>query len=74
MSKDDAIQAEGVVITCLPSTTFEVKLDETEHTITAHLSGRMRKNYIRILPGDKVTLELTPYDPSKGRIVFRHKS
>lgn len=73
----DTIQVEGVVLSCLPSTTFEVKIDDPSypsgHTIRAHLSGKMRKNFIRILPGDKVTVELTPYDLTKGRITFRHK-
>jgi len=75
---NDTIQVEGIVINCLPSTTFEVKIDDpdypSDHTIRAHLSGKMRKNYIRILPGDRVTVELTPYDLTKGRITFRHKS
>ena len=73
----DTIQVEGVVINCLPNTTFEVKIDDPEypsnHTIEAHISGKMRMNYIRILPGDRVTLELTPYDLTKGRITYRHK-
>jgi translation initiation factor IF-1 len=62
----------GVVSETLPNTTFRVKLDNG-HTVTAHISGRMRKNYIRILTGDKVTVQLTPYDLSKGRITFRDK-
>ena len=62
----------GEVIETLPNTTFRVKL-ENEHVITAHISGRMRKNYIRILTGDKVKVEITPYDLSKGRIVFRER-
>jgi translation initiation factor IF-1 len=70
MAKQDAIEMEGVVIDALPNTVFRVKL-ENEHMITAHISGRMRKNYIRILPGDKVKVELTPYDLNKGRITFR---
>lgn len=60
----------GVVVDCLPNTTFRVKL-ENDHVITAHISGRMRKNYIRILTGDKVVVELTPYDLTRGRIVYR---
>lgn len=70
MAKEDHIQMEGEVIETLPNTTFRVKL-ENEHVITAHISGRMRKNYIRILTGDKVTVEMTPYDLTKGRIVYR---
>ena len=70
MSKEDAIQMEGEVIQALPNTTFRVKL-QNGHVMTAHISGKMRKHYIRILTGDTVTVELTPYDLSKGRIVFR---
>jgi len=70
MAKEDSIEMQGVVIDTLPNTTFRVKL-ENEHIITAHISGRMRKNYIRILTGDTVTVELTPYDLSRGRIIFR---
>jgi translation initiation factor IF-1 len=72
MSKDDSIEFEGTVTETLPNTMFRVKL-ENGHEIIAHISGRMRKNYIRILTGDKVTVELTPYDLSKGRIVFRSR-
>jgi len=70
MAKEDSIQMEGKVIETLPNTLFRVEL-ENGHVITAHISGRMRKHYIRILTGDKVTVELTPYDLTKGRIVFR---
>lgn len=70
MAKEDHIEMEGVVTDTLPNTMFRVEL-ENGHTITAHISGRMRKNYIRILTGDKVKVELTPYDLSKGRIVYR---
>jgi translation initiation factor IF-1 len=70
MSKEDAVQMEGEVIQALPNTTFRVKL-RNGHVMTAHISGKMRKHYIRILTGDTVTVELTPYDLSKGRIVFR---
>jgi len=70
MSKEDAIQMEGEVIQALPNTTFRVKL-QNGHVMTAHISGKMRKHYIRILTGDTVTVELTPYDLSKGRIIFR---
>ncbi len=62
----------GTVVETLPNTTFRVKL-ENGHVVTAHISGRMRKNYIRILTGDKVTVQLTPYDLTKGRITFRDK-
>ena len=72
MSKDDSIEFEGTILETLPNTVFRVKL-ENGHVITAHISGRMRKNYIRILTGDKVTVQLTPYDLGKGRITFRDK-
>lgn len=72
MAKEDYIEMEGTVIDSLPNTTFRVELDNG-HIVTAHISGRMRKNYIRILTGDKVTVELTPYDLSKGRISYRRK-
>ena len=70
MSKEEAIQFEGEVVETLPNTTFRVKL-KTGHLVTAHISGKMRKNYIRILTGDQVTVEMTPYDLTKGRIVYR---
>ncbi|MBM4216701.1 MAG: translation initiation factor IF-1 [Gammaproteobacteria bacterium] len=70
MSKEDAIQMDGEVIDTLPNTTFRVKLSNG-HIVMAHISGKMRKNYIRILTGDTVTVELTPYDLTKGRIVYR---
>lgn len=70
MAKDDQIEMQGTVTETLPNTTFRVEL-ENGHIVTAHISGRMRKNYIRILTGDKVTVELTPYDLSKGRITYR---
>ncbi|OGT22812.1 MAG: translation initiation factor IF-1 [Gammaproteobacteria bacterium RIFCSPHIGHO2_02_FULL_42_13] len=72
MSKGDHIEMKGTVTDVLPNTTFRVKL-ENGYTVTAHISGRMRKNYIRILNGDDVIVELTPYDLSKGRIIFRGK-
>jgi translation initiation factor IF-1 len=72
MSKEDAIQMEGRVVDTLPNTTFKVQLTNG-HTVIAHISGKMRKNYIRILTGDQVTVELTPYDLTKGRIVYRGK-
>jgi translation initiation factor IF-1 len=70
MPKEDSIEMEGVVIETLPNTMFRVKLDNG-HIVTAHISGRMRKHYIRILTGDKVTVQLTPYDLTKGRISYR---
>lgn len=72
MSKDDVIAMEGLVLENLPATTFKVKL-ENGHIVLGHISGKMRKNYIRILPGDRVSVEMTPYDLSKARIVFRTK-
>jgi translation initiation factor IF-1 len=72
MAKEEAIEMEGVVIECLPNTNFKVRLDNN-HVVNAHISGKMRKNYIRILLGDRVTVQLTPYDLSKGRIIFRNK-
>ena len=72
MAKKDLIEMDVEVIETLPNTTFRVKL-ENDHVITAHISGRMRKNYIRILTGDKVKVEITPYDLSKGRIIFRER-
>jgi translation initiation factor IF-1 len=70
MAKEDNIQMEGEVTETLPNTTFRVKL-QNGHIVTAHISGKMRKNYIRILTGDQVTVEMTPYDLSKGRIIYR---
>ena len=70
MAKEDAIQMEGRVVETLPNTTFRVQL-QNGHLVTAHISGKMRKNYIRILTGDAVTVEMTPYDLTKGRIVYR---
>lgn len=72
MAKEDEIELEGTVVETLPNTTFRVEL-ENGHTITAHISGKMRKHYIRILRGDKVVVQMTPYDLSKGRIVYRNK-
>ena len=68
--KEDHIEMEGTVIETLPNTMFRVEL-ENGHVVTAHISGKMRKHYIRILTGDKVTVQLTPYDLSKGRITYR---
>jgi translation initiation factor IF-1 len=72
MSKGDAIEVEGVVLEKLPNAMFKVKL-QNGHVVLAHISGKLRMNYIRILPGDKVSLELSPYDLDKGRIVWRNK-
>lgn len=71
MPKEDKIQVEGQVIDALPNAMFRVKL-ENKHEIVAHISGKMRMNYIRILPGDRVTVDISPYDLTKGRITYRH--
>ncbi len=70
MAKEESIELEGEVIDTLPNTTFRVKL-ENDHVVTAHISGKIRKHYIRILTGDKVKVELSPYDLTKGRITYR---
>ena len=72
MSKQDVIEVEGGVVEALPNAMFKVKL-ENDHIVLAHVSGKMRMNFIRILPGDRVTLELTPYDLNRGRITYRFK-
>ena len=72
MSKSDVIEIEGTVVEKLPNAMFKVEL-ENGHQVLAHISGKLRMHYIRILPGDKVTLELSPYDLSKGRIIWRDK-
>lgn len=72
MAKDDVIEMDGTVVETLPNTMFRVKL-ENGHIVIAHISGRMRKHYIRILTGDKVKVEMTPYDLTKGRITYRMK-
>ena len=72
MSKEDVIQMQGEIVDNLPNATFKVKL-ENGHVVLGHISGKMRMHYIRSLPGDKVTVELTPYDFTRGRIVFRAK-
>lgn len=72
MAKDDVIRTEGIVSELLPNTMFRVEL-KNGHKILAHISGKMRMHFIRILPGDKVTVEMSPYDLSKGRIVYREK-
>lgn len=72
MQKEDSIQVEGTVVEPLPNAMFRVKL-QNDHMVLAHISGKMRKFYIRILPGDRVTLEMSPYDLTKGRITYRYK-
>ncbi|HMQ69003.1 MAG TPA: translation initiation factor IF-1 [Ignavibacteria bacterium] len=72
MAKQEAIKVDGIISEILPNTNFKVKL-ENGHEILAHISGKMRMNYIRILQGDKVTVELSPYDLTKGRITYRYK-
>jgi translation initiation factor IF-1 len=72
MAKEDLMEFEGTILELLPNATFKVEL-ENGHIVLGHTSGRMRKNRIRVLAGDKVTVEMTPYDLSKGRITFRHK-
>ena len=72
MSKNDVIEADGEVLDALPNALFKVQL-ENGHVLMAHISGKIRQNYIRILPGDKVKMELSPYDLTKGRIVYRYK-
>ena len=72
MAKEDVIEVEGVVVEALPNTIFRVRL-QNDHEIIAHISGKLRMNYIRILPGDRVTVELSTYDLSKGRITWRKK-
>ncbi|MFO0840422.1 MAG: translation initiation factor IF-1 [Phycisphaerae bacterium] len=75
MAKEDAIQMEATVVKALPNAMFllEAELGANKHEVLAHVSGRMRKNFIRILPGDRVTVELSPYDLKRGRIVYRQK-
>ena len=72
MAKEDIIEVTGKVIEALPSGEFKVEL-ENKHTVIAHVSGKIRMHYIRILPGDRVTVEISPYDLTRGRITFRHK-
>ena len=72
MAKEDVIEVEGTVVEALPNTNFKVEL-ENGHQVLAHISGKLRKNFIRILPGDKVTMEMSPYDLTKGRITWRDK-
>ncbi|MFQ5646245.1 MAG: translation initiation factor IF-1 [bacterium] len=73
MAKEEAIEVQGVVSERLPNAMFRVKLDQGGHEVLAHISGRMRKNFIRILEGDQVTLEISPYDLTRGRIIYRYK-
>lgn len=72
MAKEEAIRVDGVVTETLPNATFQVELEQG-HTVLAHISGKMRMHYIKILPGDKVTIEISPYDLTRGRIVYRYK-
>ena len=72
MAKEDVIEVEGTVVESLPNTNFKVEL-ENGHQILAHISGKLRMNYIKILPGDRVKVEMSPYDLTKGRIIFRFK-
>ncbi len=72
MAKDDVIELEGIVVESLPNATFQVDIGNG-HTILAHISGKLRMNYIRILPGDKVTVQMSPYDLTRGRITWRTK-
>lgn len=73
MSKEDAIEVTATVLETLPNAMFKVELEDNQHQVLAHISGKMRKNFIRILPGDKVLVELSPYDLSRGRITYRYK-
>jgi translation initiation factor IF-1 len=73
LSKEDAIEVMATVLETLPNAMFKVKLESSGHEVLAHVSGRMRKNFIRILPGDRVAVELSPYDLNRGRIVYRYK-
>lgn len=73
MSKQSSIKVDGTIVDALPNAMFKVALENGGHQILAHISGKMRMHYIKILPGDKVSVELSPYDLSKGRIVYRYK-
>jgi translation initiation factor IF-1 len=73
LSKEDLIPAEGTIVDKQPNAFFKVKLDGSEHVVLAQISGKMRKNFIRILVGDRVTVEMSPYDLSRGRITYRYK-
>ncbi len=73
MSKEEAIEVTATVLETLPNAMFKVELEENKHQVLAHISGKMRKNFIRILPGDRVLVELSPYDLVRGRITYRYK-
>ena len=73
MAKEEPIVTEGRIVEALPNTQFMVELEGSGHRILAHIAGKMRKNFIRIVPGDRVTIEITPYDLTKGRIVYRER-
>jgi translation initiation factor IF-1 len=73
MSKEEAIEVMATVLETLPNAMFKVAVDENKHEVLAHISGKMRKNFIRILPGDRVLVELSPYDLNRGRITYRYK-
>ena len=73
MAKQDVIEVEAIIIEALPNAMFKAKLKDNDMVVLAHVSGKIRMNYIRILPGDRVTIELSPYDLTRGRITFRHK-
>ena len=73
MSKEDAIEVQAVVLETLPNAMFNVEIENNQHQVLAHISGKMRKNFIRILPGDRVLVELSPYDLNRGRITYRYK-
>ncbi|HEY0426848.1 MAG TPA: translation initiation factor IF-1 [Pyrinomonadaceae bacterium] len=73
MSKEDAIEVQAVVLETLPNAMFKVEIENNQHQVLAHISGKMRKNFIRILPGDRVLVELSPYDLNRGRITYRYK-
>jgi translation initiation factor IF-1 len=73
MSKEEAIEVTATVLETLPNAMFKVVLEDNQHQVLAHISGKMRKNFIRILPGDRVLVELSPYDLSRGRITYRYK-
>jgi len=73
MSKEEAIEVTATVLETLPNAMFKVQIDENKHQVLAHISGKMRKNFIRILPGDRVLVELSPYDLGRGRITYRYK-
>ena len=73
MSKEEAIEVMATVLETLPNATFKVAVEENKHEVLAHISGKMRKNFIKILPGDRVLVELSPYDLDRGRITYRYK-